>query len=67
MRMPKGIKTEFDRVENGKVYFKVQASKFYLFRVVLKIAWQNIQKPILAFLIFLFAFYWLVRDGQKAQ
>jgi len=67
MRMPRGIKTEFDKVKNGRVYFKVRASRLYLFRVMLKIARQNIREPVLALLIFLFAFYWLARDGQKAQ
>ena len=63
MRMPRGIKTEFDRVEGGKAHFKIRASRFYLFRVILKIAWQNIREPVPAFLIFLFAFYHLMRNG----
>jgi len=65
MKLPRGLKMEFDKVEDGQVYFKICTSRFYLFRVILKIAWQNIREPVLAFLIFLFAFYWLVRDGQK--
>lgn len=59
MRPPKGITTKFDRVENRRVYFKVHATKFYLFKTILRIAWQNIQHPITACLIVAFAFYYL--------
>lgn len=63
MRMPKGITTKFDCVKNGRVYFNVRATKFYLFKMILKIAWQNIRNPATSFLIVLFAFYYLVKNG----
>lgn len=56
----------FDRVKGGRAYFKVRASKLYLFKVILKIAWQNIRKPVVAALIFLFAFYYLMQRGNDA-
>ena len=61
MRPPKGLTVKFDYAERERVYFKVRATKFFLFKVILKIAWQNIQNPITAFLIFAFAFYYLVK------
>jgi len=54
MKLPEGITTKFDRIEDGKVWFKIRCSKFYLFKTILKIAREN--KSIL---IFLFAFYYL--------
>jgi len=56
VKPPKGLITKFDRVEDGKVWFKIKASKFYLFKTILKIAKEN-----RSILIFLFAFYYLVR------
>lgn len=64
MRPPKGLTVKFDYMDRERVYFKIRATKFYLFKVIMKIAWQNIQKPILSFLIVVFAFYYLVRDRQ---
>lgn len=61
MRSPKGLTMKFDHVERERVYFKIKATKFYLFKVILKIAWQNIQRPVTAGLIFIFAFYYLVK------
>ena len=49
----------FDYAERERVYFKVRVTKFYLFKLMLKIAWQNIQNPIMAFLIVVFAFYYV--------
>ena len=66
MKSPRGLKVKLDKVKEGRFYFKIRASRFYVFRTILKVARQNIGKPALAFLIILFAFYWLVRDGQKA-
>lgn len=61
MRPPKGLTVKFDYAERERVYFKVRATKFYLFKVILKIAWQNIQNPAESFLIVLFAFYYLMK------
>ena len=66
MRWPKGLKVKFDKVEGGRVYFKLRASRFFLFKTILKVARQNIRKPALSLLIFLFAFYWLARRGIDA-
>jgi len=60
MRAPKGLTVKFDYVERERVYFKIRATKFYLFKVILKIAWQNIRNPVTACLIVAFAFYYLV-------
>ena len=54
---------KYDCVKEGRVYFNVQATKFYLFKVILKIAGQNIHHPATAFLVFLYAFYYLVNKG----
>ena len=61
MRAPKGLTVKFDYVERERVYFKVRVTKFYLFKTILKIAGQNIRNPAMAFLIVLFAFYYLVK------
>ncbi|MCK4784998.1 MAG: hypothetical protein KAV87_14695 [Desulfobacteraceae bacterium] len=61
MRPPRGLTMKFDHVERERVYFKVRATKFYLFKVILKIAWQNIQHPVTACLIVGFTFYYLVK------
>lgn len=61
MRAPKGLTVKFDHVEQGRVYFKIRATKFYLFKVILRIAGQNIQHPVTAALVFGFAFYYLVK------
>ena len=49
--------------KDGKVYFNVTATKFYLFKLILKIAKQNIQKPIIFCLIVTYAFYFLVKNN----
>ena len=61
MRAPRGLTVTYDRVRDGRVYFKVSATKFYLFKTILRIAGQNIQHPFTACLIFVFAFYYLVK------
>ena len=61
MRVPKGLTMKFDYVERERVYFKIRATKFYLFKTILRIAWQNIHHPGTAGLIFIFAFYYLVK------
>lgn len=61
MRPPKGLTVKFDHVERERVYFKVRATKFYLFKTILRIAGQNIRNPIMACLIVVFAFYYLVK------
>ena len=61
MKPPRGLTMKFDHVERERVYFKIRATKFYLFKVILKIAWQNIQHPVMACLIVIFAFYYLVK------
>lgn len=58
---------EFDYSKDGKEHFKLWVSKFYLFKAILRIAWQNIGKPALALLIFLFAFYWLIKERGNAR
>lgn len=59
MRPPRGLTMKFDHVERERVYFKVRATKFYLFKVILKIAWHNIRNPVTASLIVGYAFYYL--------
>jgi len=59
MRAPRGLTMAFDYAERERVYFKVRVTKLYLFKTILRIAWQNIQNPIMAFLIVVFAFYYL--------
>ena len=61
MRVPKGLTMKFDHVERERVYFKVRATKFYLFKTILRIAGQNIRRPVTSFLIVAFAFYYLVK------
>lgn len=61
MRAPRGLKVSFDHVERERVYFKILATKFYLFKTMLKIAGQNLHHPATAFLIVVFAFYYLVK------
>lgn len=61
MRTPRGLTVTYGGVENGRVYFKVRATKFYLFKVILKIASQNTAKPHIACLIVIYALYYLVK------
>jgi len=61
-RVPKGLNIKLDYVKDGQVYFKVHATKLYLFKTILKIAWQNIQNPVKAGLVVGYAFYFLMRD-----
>lgn len=61
MRAPRGLTVKLTHVKDGRVYFTVRATKFYLFKTILKIAGQNIQHPAMAGLIFVFAFYYLVK------
>ena len=61
MRPPKGLTVKFDYVERERVYFKVRATKFYLFKTILRIAGQNIRNPVTSFLIVAFAFYYLMK------
>ncbi|MBA7465183.1 hypothetical protein ES707_00345 [subsurface metagenome] len=59
MRVPKGLTVKFDQVERGRVFFTVRATKFYLFKTILRIGGQNLHHPLTAGLIFAFAFYYL--------
>ena len=59
--MPKGLTMELDCVKDGRVYFKIKVTKYYLFTVIMKIASQNIRNPVTALLIVAFAFYYLVK------
>ena len=61
MRMPKGLTVTYDCVKDRRVYFNVSATKFYLFKSILRIGGQNLHHPFTAFLIFAFAFYYLVK------
>lgn len=61
MRAPRGLTVKMDYTERERVYFKIQATKFYLFKTILRIAWQNIHHPATAALVFAFAFYYLVK------
>lgn len=61
MRAPKGLSMKFDYVDRERVYFKVRATKFYLFKTILRIAGQNLHHPLTSFLIVIFAFYYLVK------
>ena len=56
MKLPKGITTEFDRIEDGQIWFKVRCSKKYIFKTILKMAREN-----RSFLMCLYAFYYLVK------
>jgi len=62
MRAPKGLTVSFDYVDRERVYFKVRATKLFLFKTILRISWQNIHHPVTAALVFLFAFYYLVKN-----
>jgi len=61
MRAPRGLTVKFDHVERERVYFKIQVTKFYLFKTILRIASQNLHHPLTAGLIFAFAIYYLVK------
>ena len=63
MKLPKGLTTKMIFKKDGKLYFEVSATTFYLFKVILKIVGQNIQKRSMASLIFLYAFYYLIKDN----
>ena len=63
MRAPRGLTMKFDHVERERVYFKVRATKFYLFKTIVKIAGQNRGNPLLACLIFGYALYYLMNRG----
>ena len=63
MKLSRGLTTKMTYQKDGKIYFNVTATKFYLFKVILKIAGQNIQKPVIACLIMLYAFYFLIRNN----
>ena len=61
MKAPRGLIMKFDHIERERVYFKVRATKFYLFKTILRIAGQNVHHPVTAFLIVIYAFYYLVK------
>lgn len=61
MRPPKGLTTKMSGHKDGKVYFEVTATKFYLFKTILRIGGQNLHHPFTACFIFIFAFYYLVK------
>ena len=61
MRAPRGLTVKYDGVRDGQVYFNISATKFYLFKAILRLGGQNIHHPLTACLIFVFAFYYLVK------
>jgi len=54
----------FDYAERERVYFKVRATKFYLFKTILRIGCQNMRHPLTACLIFGYALYYLMSRGR---
>ncbi len=63
MKLPRGLTTKMYLRKDGKLYFKITATKFYLFKAILKVAGQNIQKPVMACLITMYAFCYLIRNN----
>lgn len=61
MRAPRGLTTKMVCQKDGRVYFNITATKFYLFKMILKIGGQNMHHPATAFLIFAFALYYLLK------
>jgi len=64
MRAPKGLTIKLDREKDGRACFNIRATKFYLFKTMLKVARQHVRNPWTYFLIVIFAFYYLVRNGK---
>ena len=63
MKLPRGLTTKMIYKKDGKIYFDITATKFYLFKVILKIAGQHVRKPIIACLITMYAFYFLIKNN----
>lgn len=63
MKLSRGLTTKMIGMKDGKIYFNVTATKFYLFKVILKIAGQQIRKPVIACLITMYAFYFLIKNN----
>lgn len=61
MRAPRGLTVTLDGVKDGQAYFNVTATKFYLFKTILRVGCQNFHHPHIACLIFLFALYYLMK------
>ncbi len=51
---------EYVGVTDGKMYYNIKPSRFYLFKTILKIAWDNVWNPILFCCIVIYAFYYYV-------
>ncbi len=49
---------EYAGVTKGKVYFNIKPSRYYLFKTILKIAWDNVWNPVLFCCIVIYAFYY---------
>lgn len=63
MKLPRGLTTKMIFKKDGKLYFEIKATTFYLFKAILKVAGQNIRKPIIACLITMYAFYYLIKNN----
>lgn len=56
--MPRGLNMEYDGVRNGRMYYNVRPSRFYLFKAIMKRAWDNVWSPVLFCRIVIYAFYY---------
>jgi len=63
MKLPRGLSTKMIGTKDGKVYFDITATKFYLFKIILKVAGQQMHKPVIACLITMYAFYFLIKSN----
>lgn len=55
-----------DRIQDGRVHFTIRPSRFYLFKTILKIAWEARPWP-LPIIVALYACYYFLSTWKERR
>lgn len=65
MKPPKGLDMTYDGIRDGKMYYDLHPSRFYLFKTIMKIAWETRPWPF-PILVALYGVYFYLSSWGKA-
>ncbi len=66
MKPPKRLGMTYDGIRDGKIYYNIRPSRFYLFKTILKIAWEA--RPwLLSIVVALYGCYYYLSSWKERQ
>jgi len=66
MKLPKGLGMTYDGIRDGKMWYKIRPSRFYLFKTILKIA-REVRPWPLPILVALYGVYYYLSTGKERR